>query len=295
MEAHPVPQNVTSFEFRLVGDMTLKQFGYLASGLIVAYLTFIFLFATNPYIASPIIAISALLGTAFAFLPINDRPLDHWVKAFFKAVYNPTQRAWESNNKSGLDPKDPVFKNRLRVYLNSTGASSLIAPEEEIMAANLTQQSNVKIKGLSRLLAPQNNTQAVSPRNIPVSYATPAASVVQPQPVASIPVPVNQTPSPVIENSLTSTPNIITGVVIDQNKNPLEGAIVIINNANQVPVRALKTNRLGQFLGATPLPSGIYEVTAEKDGMEFTPVNITLNDTAVTPVFVSAREVTAHA
>ena len=35
METHPVPQNISSYEFRLVGDMTLKQFLYLAGGILL--------------------------------------------------------------------------------------------------------------------------------------------------------------------------------------------------------------------------------------------------------------------
>lgn len=307
MEAHPVPQNVTSFEFRLVGDMTLKQFGYLASGLVVAYLTFIFLFESHPFIASPIIATSALLGTAFAFLPIGDRPLDHWVKAFFKAVYNPTQRLWESSGKTGLSPSDPRFKNRLRVYLSSVGAPDLVTPEEEIVAqttTNLQTLSNAKIKGLSRLLAPQNNTPVVNPvRSIPTSFTPPvfvdantsfesrgpAFSGVTPR---SDSLPQNQGPE--INNSLTLTPNIITGVVALSDKTPIEGAIVIINNANQVPVRALKTNKLGQFLGATPLPAGTYSIEVEKEGFNFLPVAVTVAGSAVPPIYVHPQEA-AHA
>ena len=40
MEQHPVPQNVTTFQFRLIGDMTIKQFGYLAGGAIVAFISY---------------------------------------------------------------------------------------------------------------------------------------------------------------------------------------------------------------------------------------------------------------
>ena len=43
MDAHPIPQNVTSFQFKLVGEMTLKQFLYLATGMVIAYIFFVFL------------------------------------------------------------------------------------------------------------------------------------------------------------------------------------------------------------------------------------------------------------
>ncbi|KKR52786.1 MAG: hypothetical protein UT88_C0021G0001, partial [Candidatus Woesebacteria bacterium GW2011_GWD2_40_19] len=35
MEQHPIPQNISSYQFRLVGDMTLKQFFQLAGGFLV--------------------------------------------------------------------------------------------------------------------------------------------------------------------------------------------------------------------------------------------------------------------
>ena len=65
---HPVPQNVTAFEFHLVGDMTLKQFGYLGAGLLLAYITFTIVFSRSPIIAIPFMIIFALTGAAFAFL-----------------------------------------------------------------------------------------------------------------------------------------------------------------------------------------------------------------------------------
>ena len=36
MEQHPIPQQISSYEFKLVGEMTLKQFGKAAGGIILA-------------------------------------------------------------------------------------------------------------------------------------------------------------------------------------------------------------------------------------------------------------------
>ena len=36
MQQHPVPQHISNYEFKLVGDMTLKQFFQLAGGILVA-------------------------------------------------------------------------------------------------------------------------------------------------------------------------------------------------------------------------------------------------------------------
>src|SRR3989338_4380812 len=53
MDAHPVPQDVNSFQFRLIGDMTIKQFTYLASGLGIAYMLYVFIAASSPTPPTP--------------------------------------------------------------------------------------------------------------------------------------------------------------------------------------------------------------------------------------------------
>lgn len=89
---HPVPQHISSYEFRLVGDMTLKQFFQVGGGALVAL---IFYASPLPAIIKwPLVLISALTGAAIAFLPIEERSLDRWIIAFLKAVYSPTKYIW---------------------------------------------------------------------------------------------------------------------------------------------------------------------------------------------------------
>src|SRR3990172_10529665 len=95
MEQHPVPQNVTTFQFRLIGDMTIKQFGYLAGGAILAY---IFYKLPLPFFISwPLTVLCGLGGFGFAFVPIEERPMDIWVLSFFRSVYSPTQYIWQKS------------------------------------------------------------------------------------------------------------------------------------------------------------------------------------------------------
>src|SRR5689334_279488 len=97
MQQHPVPQNVTQYQFRLVGDMTLKQFLELAGGLVVGYL----FFASNLIfiIKWPLALLSVVAGFGLAFFPIEDRPLDQWVINFIKSIYAPTRYIWKKSNK----------------------------------------------------------------------------------------------------------------------------------------------------------------------------------------------------
>lgn len=95
MEQHAVPQDITGFKFKLVGDMTLKQFGELAGGAVIAYL--FFASGWHPILKWPGVFIFGLLGFALAFLPVEERPLDIWIINFIKAIYQPTLYIWKKS------------------------------------------------------------------------------------------------------------------------------------------------------------------------------------------------------
>ncbi|MFH0937252.1 MAG: PrgI family protein [Candidatus Daviesbacteria bacterium] len=296
---HAVPQNITSFEFHLVGDMTLKQFGYLAAGLVISYIIFVTIFSQIPILAVSLIVIFSLSGAAFAFLPILDRPLDHWVLAFFRAVYSPTQGFWKVPGSKKVEPKvdSPLLKNRLQQFL-----------------ASLEKVQTPTIQPIPPIVSPQ--PPLITPP--PINNITPQPFIPTPQvpppfkptipPPQPTPVPHNFTPPPPppppplnrvtiveppreskIQIQLTSFPNVINGIITDSNGNYLDGTIVIIHDKDGIPVRALKTNRLGQFTGATPLPSGVYTVTFEKEGLEFNALKMTLNNEVLGPLQVRPK------
>lgn len=373
MEPHPIPQNVTSFEFHLVGDMTLKQFIYLGAGLGTAYLLYATMFFSLPIIAVPLILISTILGVAFAFVPIYDRPFDHWVKAFFRAIYSPTKGSFKVkyDPKLKVAPNDPFLKNRLQLYLSSMGMSvnlwEKVTPPvfESPPVQEVRQAENIITKTLSNI---QNQVQPPTTNKLPTqqelsnlvemarqaqvlqgkisdteklikqmttntkkaesqqvssnlkallqqteelykktSHMKQATThIPRPQPVPQTPVAQSQTvesdvnpinPKVVVvqplahiqtQVSLTSTPNVINGIVSDESTNFLENVIVIIHDKDGLPVRALKTNKLGQFAGATPLPLGIYTVTLEKEGFSFQTLQVTLDNSVLAPLQIVA-------
>jgi len=90
---------------------------------------------------------------------------------------------------------------------------------------------------------------------------------------------------------LTNAPNVITGLVKDDAGNLLPGILVTVTNGEGVPMRALKTNKLGQFAASTPLTSGIYFVEIEdpRGRFTFTRVQITLNGTVVPVLEIIAK------
>src|SRR3989344_3818706 len=93
MEQHPVPRNISGFQFKLIGDMTVRQFAYLGAGVLMAYFTFRFA-PYPPILRIPLAGIIGLSGFAFAFLPVQERPLDKWLMLFIKSITSPTQYLW---------------------------------------------------------------------------------------------------------------------------------------------------------------------------------------------------------
>lgn len=90
---HPVPQNVMDVEFKVVGDMSLRQLFYLILGFSSAYIAW--------RLAIPDIwrwafaILFSVLGVAIAFIPFQERGLDKWVVIFIKSMFAPTQMIWK--------------------------------------------------------------------------------------------------------------------------------------------------------------------------------------------------------
>lgn len=87
---HKIPQNVTTYEGRIVGKFTAKQFIFLAIGGIL-----IFLIVNTQLPKNVIIVVSVVIALISMFLALANfegKTIDMWVTAFVKVVYKPTQR-----------------------------------------------------------------------------------------------------------------------------------------------------------------------------------------------------------
>ena len=133
MQEHPIPQDITGYRFHIVGSMTLKQFGEVFLGVIFAAI----FYNTNliSIIKWPPIMLSVGIGAAAAFLPIEERPLDHWIITFFKVMYKPTKFYWRRipqipeaflHHQSATYDKDeptldlnPAKRQRIKEYVSS--------------------------------------------------------------------------------------------------------------------------------------------------------------------------------
>jgi len=132
MENHPIPQDITGFQFKLIGDMTIKQFAYLAAGIVLGWI----FFALLPYTLLKILVggTFAASGFAAAFLPVAGRPLDTMIINYIKALFAPTQYVYQkegvkiwfpethrATSHISYSPQPPSYNanEKLKQYLSS--------------------------------------------------------------------------------------------------------------------------------------------------------------------------------
>ena len=98
MDNHPIPQDVTGFQFKLIGEMTIKQFAYLATGVVSGLLTY--LLPISPFVKLPITFLLSFFGISLAFIPLSGRPMDVMVLNFLRALFRPTQFVYQKTDNS---------------------------------------------------------------------------------------------------------------------------------------------------------------------------------------------------
>jgi len=91
---HAVPQNIMDVEFKIVGDLTMRQFSYILIFGLMAYFNIQVMVGIFKW---PLTVFFVLLGLSLAFVPVQDRGLDVWLVNFIKSVYKPTQLIWKKS------------------------------------------------------------------------------------------------------------------------------------------------------------------------------------------------------
>lgn len=374
MEGHPIPQDITGFQFKLIGDMTIKQFAYLAVGVGGAWLFFVL--HLPPFIKYPFSFIFALLGVSLAFLPLEGRPMDVMLSNFVKALFAPTQFIYQKMGghfwfpspttaitktnkptssisqdefraflqslpkrpKNELDEKEISFFKSLTTLLPAPSfPPTVVAPipvsepkevsqepekqiskdkEEKIESqAKLLEQeleeakkqevaqtssagyaaAHQKVLELEKLLNQTLAQKQELERQIlslqkkleaqKKEVFTPGVATAkrQTQNVRVIPKGLGKSVGLPI---LPEVPNIISGIIKDPRNNPLPNILVEVKDNEGNPVRAFKTNGVGQFASATPLSNGIYRVEFEdpKNEAKFDAVEIQANGEIIMPL-----------
>ena len=83
-----------------------------------------------------------------------------------------------------------------------------------------------------------------------------------------------------------NNPDIISGILLKNESEVIPDAVIIIKDSAQKPVRAIKTNKLGQFFIRTPLQPGDYNLEITYPNLVFNPIYIKLNGEVREPILV---------
>lgn len=322
-EQHPIPQQISSYHFKLVGDMTLKQFFEVAGGSLFALL--IYSTSLNPLIKIPVILLSFLFGVALAFFPLQDRPLEKWIYLFFKSIYSPTLFVWKKSatppsyfqpEDQGLvtpiQPQTPEEEATLTTQQPAatpaekeaqSALTELEEKEEEFLskvtdefseegvpkppAVSAPKQEVVEIEKVDKVFdAAQDQAKAQEDVSEVTRRVAPfAKGDIDPSAGAPSFIPEASPPTPPV------APNMIVGQVTDPKGKIIDSAIMDIRDENGRPARAFKSNKLGHFMIATPLVDGKYNLTIEKDGYEFEPVTLEARGEIIPPMSIIGKEV----
>ncbi len=155
MQQHPIPQDITGYRFHIVGSMTLKQFGEVLLSVIIA----VIIYNTNllAIVKWPLIIVTIILGIVAAFVPIQEKPLTHWVGTFAKVMYKPTKFFWRRENSVPeyflfqsqtstiiQEPEidlTPAKRQRIKEYLGSV-------PEVSSFSADLSEEESSRINDI---------------------------------------------------------------------------------------------------------------------------------------------------
>lgn len=374
MENHPIPQDVTGFQFKLIGNMTVKQFAYIAACSIFAWIIF-----SSPLfilLKLPFVFISLVLGISLAFLPLEGRPFDLMLMLFIKSLFNPNQflfqkeglhlfltipprkkqtvvkkaedsskkkleallRSMPKGKKNKMDEKEMVFFESLGGIFNGTlnagSPPKVITMEEEsekpvekkvekqeIMPNNnesemeleLEKEAIVLKKELEKVRAEESGNQSaasgkthekvldlerqlnevlaqreslerqlltlkqkLTEQTANVFVPSQAKIKEETKNVRNIPKAMGKSIGLPIAPDVA---NLIIGIVKDPRGNVLPNILVEIKDKDGNPVRAFKTNGLGQFASATPLLNGVYTILFEDPGgkNKFDTVELTLS------------------
>lgn len=359
MDNHPIPQDVTGFQFKLIGNMTIRQFAYVATGAVLAWI-----FLSSPIfilIKLPLVAFFAISGFSLAFLPIDGRPLDTMVANFIRALFAPNEYIFQKQGEEFLSfekqaktihhtsGSQTVSKENLQAFLNSisktpnnafdqkeaamlqnvasmmqgsvlrtpvspqkqeekpaptkdaerkTESSEKQQPPPIKQAAPIKPQQiepREKSKEYQQLMSELENTRRLkeelekelfSLKNMVATVKTTPAVQTAPKNTAGIKRIPGKPAEKTIKPAVPDAPNVITGLVKDPRGNALANILVEVKDAEGNPVRAFKTNTIGQFESATPLLNGVYTINFDDPAgkQKFDVIEITLNGNIVQPL-----------
>lgn len=276
MEPHAIPRQITSFEFKLIGFLTLKQFLYIVLFCGIGILVYI---ATPiPYLNVVIAGIFVGIGLLFAFFKYNERGLDTWIKNVFVRLFSPSQYFYKKNNPpvlflQGIPKTDKIVKEthidaqqKINKYLDSINpqAKPIIEPDvqPEIIAENNIPEPKIETE---QNIEPEPKTEPLENKN------------------DSVPITTGPENKP-----------FLSGFISNRKGVRLPNVLIYIKNQSKENVRILKTNHDGSFNSFSKLDGGEYliEIKDPRDIYFFDTMTLEVaEDAPLPPLTITSKEV----
>jgi len=211
-----------------------------------------------------------------------------------------------------LEKKESDRLNTISSLLESHQLASTF-PSTDLSATSPVSPlipDNNKLK--SRRLEPKTSISIPHPKPVKIQKTDSAStktiekeskSMVKPAPPLSPPIlvesTISETLNPAVAAQFSTTlpipqtpeyPNQIVGMVVNNFEKIVTNALIEIIDKNQETVRALKTNKLGQFFSASPLKKGQYQLRVEHPDYQFDIIKFKAEDKVILPFKIKAKK-----
>ncbi len=259
MDNHPIPQDVTGFQFKLVGSMTVKQFAQLAGPCIIA----VILYYSPFFILIKIIGIPffVLFGLCLAFVPIEGRPIDVMASHFLRALFAPNQFVFHKIGRqlafTTVDLRRTA-KEKVSVHIDPLKKKQLQAFLQNVQSRPQSPSDSKEDEFLKSLDSIQFQGPVLLPASSPMQQRGEAASPIStnplpPQPQMPPTKNIAQTQNQASLNQQTAAPmdNVKPDIPLPQMVKPSTAAQSINSSLPYVP----QPNSLPQKnIDSTPNP-----------------------------------------
>jgi hypothetical protein len=276
MEQHPVPRQITTFEFKLIGFMTLHQFLYLVVFFPIGYIVFYII--PIPILNVILGLVVGGIGAAFAFIPIQDRPMAKWVGNFAKRLRSPTQYIFKKKNHSIKVVENLYFTEDPHV------AVAHIETKEMLNAYMNKKKADAHTNGHT------STDTAKSKQKIHVDDLLKQTKNIRPQTIQK--ARDDDLSQGAIDPNIVKQP-FITGIIKNRKNIALPGILVSIQDHKGEQLRLLKTNPHGIFATYSKLPMGdyVFKVSDSNDNYFFDTMNLHIDPDNVQPLMIYSKEI----
>jgi hypothetical protein len=250
MKQHPIPQNILDVEFKLFTRFTVKEFAYIATGIVIGAL-FIYLWTEERIpgiVAFPSFAMFAGTGLVLGLVPIQDQPADKILANYLKAINRPTLRVWHGEEmKLRLKDRENAAKEAVvQVQKPSNSQSNLVDAEED-----------QKLREIGKMMEETGLATEGTSQNIP-QKTTSSVTITKEN--------IRQFMLPNIKVQLSGTINLL--ILNKQNQAINNATVIIKDNAGKTKLAA-KSGTKGEVLTNQKLGNGEYKIEIQHEKYSF--------------------------